>query len=187
MASDGATERNEGGTSTSEPVSGSSPISGGEKNETVSSTVSNDPAFYTPSMMIGTMNETMKSVGGSVELKRKLDNGALISSTEGERKAADMSAKMRQSAEEVKGQPFSVKLEWSRLRREQGNVIFKRGDWAEAMDVYMTCLVAISNEEGEVEESEREISLPVLLNLAQCALNMRAASKCIQFCDHAER
>jgi len=145
------------------------------------------PAFYTPSMMIGSMNDTMKGVGGSVELKRKLDDGTLISSTEKEREAADMSAKMRQSAEEVKGMTFGEKVEWSGVRRGVGNELYKRGEYKEAMDVYMTALCGISNEEGDRVESERDVSLPVLLNLAQCAIKLRMAGKAIQFCDHATK
>jgi len=146
---------------------------------------SSAPAFYTPSMMLNTMNETMANVGGSVELKRKLDDGTLVPSTEGDKKAADLSAKMRQSAEEVFGMSFGEKVAWALERRKAGNDLFASGEFQEAMDVYMTALVAVSKEEAEEKESDVKVALPVLLNLAQCALNLGNASKVVAFCDHA--
>ena len=106
-------------------------------------------------------------------------------STEGEKKAADLSAKMRQSAEEVFGMSFGEKAAWALERRKAGNDLFASGEFQEAMDVYMTVLVAVSKEADEEKESDERVALPVLLNLAQCALNLGNASKVVAFCDHA--
>ncbi|KAL7537917.1 hypothetical protein ACHAXR_010900 [Thalassiosira sp. AJA248-18] len=71
------------------------------------------------------------------------------------------------------------------------------GNYKEAMDVYLTCLVAMDqttssviDEGGESEELinmqiEKEIKLPVLLNLALSALKMGMLSKAEQFCNFA--
>ena len=106
------------------------------------------------------------------QLKRKLDDGTLVPSTEVDKKAADLSAKMRQSAEEVFGMSFGEKVAWALERRKAGNDLFASGEFQEAMDVYMTALVAVSKEEAEEKESDVKVALPVLLNLAQCALNL---------------
>lgn len=92
------------------------------------------PTFYTPSMMLETMNSTMSTVGGSVELKRKLDDGTLIDAKEGEKKAADLQAKMRQSAEEVLGLKFEEKVIWAGLRRGEIRVVSLTG--CRVSDVY---------------------------------------------------
>ncbi|GMH94304.1 hypothetical protein TL16_g12869 [Triparma laevis f. inornata] len=136
-------------------------------------------------MMLETMNSTMSTVGGSVELKRKLDDGTLIDAKEGEKKAADLQAKMRQSAEEVLGLNFEEKVIWAGLRRAAGNQLFQSSKYQEAMDIYMTALVAISNDPANVSSSDSNIALPVLLNLSMCALNLGNASKAVAFCNHA--
>ncbi|GMH90329.1 hypothetical protein TrVE_jg4811 [Triparma verrucosa] len=143
------------------------------------------PVFYTPSMMLQTMNDTMGEVGGSVELKRKLDDGTLVPAQEGEKKAADLSAKMRQSAEEVLGLEFDKKVAWAGMRKAAGNKLFQGQRYQEAMDIYMTALVAISNDLKDVVESDEKISLPILLNLSMCALNLGNAGKAVAFCNHA--
>ncbi|GMH80933.1 hypothetical protein TrST_g8635 [Triparma strigata] len=136
-------------------------------------------------MMLQTMNDTMGEVGGSVELKRKLDDGTLVPAQEGEKKAADLSAKMRQSAEEVLGLEFDKKVAWAGMRKAAGNKLFQGQRYQEAMDIYMTALVAISNDPKDVVESDEKISLPILLNLSMCALNLGNAGKAVAFCNHA--
>jgi tetratricopeptide (TPR) repeat protein len=102
------------------------------------------------------------------------------------------------------------KIEWAAAQRKQGNVLFGTGDYKEAMDVYLTCLVAMdvsnspsTNTEMKCNEddisaadditssasfkskSEVEIQLPVLLNLALCALKLGMLSKAEKFCNYA--
>ena len=145
--------------------------------------------FYTPTMMMETMNKTMSNVGGEVELKRKLPDGTQVRATKGDMKPADLQAKMRQSAESIINLTNNEKIEWSKSRRQKGNDFYKRGEFQQAMDIYTTCLVAISSTKTSTEEeiaySDKELQLPVLQNLAACALALGMSSKCIQFCDCA--
>jgi tetratricopeptide (TPR) repeat protein len=145
--------------------------------------------FYTPTMMLSSMNKTMASCGGSVELKKKLPDGTLISSTEGDRKAADMSAKLSQSAKLILSLPQDQKTEWAVDRRKVGNELFGAGKFGEAMEIYMTALVALApaltSTSSEIEDSEARVQLPILLNLSACALNLGLITKAINFCDSA--
>ena len=106
------------------------------------------------------------------------------------------------------------KIEWAKFQRKQGNDLFAKGDYHEAMDVYLTCLVAMdtstkpSSQSSSKEEQrqdvflnedadsltqsqslkrqiESEIQLPVLLNLALCALKMGRYQKAEKFCNFA--
>ena len=97
------------------------------------------------------------------------------------------------------------KVEWATCQRKEGNRLFAKSEYQEAMDVYLTCLVAIdsSNEpfpkdeydvgtdENNVGDTsmqfqcDTEIKLPVLLNLALCALKLGMLSKAEKFCNYA--
>ena len=83
------------------------------------------------------------------------------------------------------------KIEWASTQRKQGNRLFAEGDFQEAMDVYLTCLVAIdtSNQEENTPprnlECEVKIQLPVLLNLALCSIKLGMLSKAEKFCNYA--
>lgn len=90
------------------------------------------------------------------------------------------------------------KIEWATGQRKEGNRLFASCEYQEAMDVYLTCLVAIdtSNSSTDAVENvdeapvlasqyETEIKLPVLLNLALCALKLGMLSKAEKFCNYA--
>ena len=91
------------------------------------------------------------------------------------------------------------KLDWAESHRKKGNELFVKGKYKEAMDVYLTCLVAIekpksndatkdhsvsdmTDEEWE-ETVEKLVKLPVLLNLSACSLKLGMFKKTCQFCD----
>jgi tetratricopeptide (TPR) repeat protein len=85
--------------------------------------------------------------------------------------------------------------------------LFAERKYEEAMDIYLTCLVAVdyNNNMGRTEREkddlndetkrqqnqirrenmEREVQLPVLLNLAACALKLSQYKKVEQFCNIA--
>ncbi len=147
-----------------------------------------DKMFYTPSQMLGTMNSTLAATGGSVEMKRKLPDGSLVPTQEAELRAQDLQAKMRQSAEQTKNLTFDEKILWAQERRQYGNALFAKREYTEAIDVYLTALVAMAggdSTEDKISESDEKISLPVLLNLAQCSILTGSLSKAIKFCDAA--
>jgi tetratricopeptide (TPR) repeat protein len=146
---------------------------------------------------------------GGFELQMKLPDGSYRRAEQKEIAAADFQTKMKQASEIIVGLTAQQKIEWAKCQRIQGNVLFAKGDYTEAMDVYLTCLVAMdqscptptSNDENpssditmneNASESrllqvqmEREIKLPVLLNLALCSLKMGMLSKAEKFCNFA--
>lgn len=85
--------------------------------------------------------------------------------------------------------------------RMEGNKLFSAGEYKEAMDVYLVCLVAVEKqpeeENGKTEadkdmdtlqvldtkdKMEDEIKLPVLMNLSMCTLKLGMYSKTQRFC-----
>ena len=54
--------------------------------------------------------------------------------------------------------PPQQKLQWAKHQRMEGNKLFATGEYKEAMDVYLTCLVAMDqsskNKNGDAEEEE---------------------------------
>ncbi|EJK55126.1 hypothetical protein THAOC_25173, partial [Thalassiosira oceanica] len=125
--------------------------------------------------------------GGGFELQRKLPDGSYRRADESETAAANFQAKMKQAAEMTASLEPGERIEWAGWQRKQGNDLFARGEYREAMDVYLTCLVAMDqktkkneNADPDVSEDnsteqqlagddmtariEKEIKLPVLLN-----------------------
>jgi hypothetical protein len=161
--------------------------------------------FLTTSDIMKRMNAAIKendnalsSDTGGFELQRKLPDGSHRPANEAEVAAADFQTKMKQAAEMVAMLPPQQKLQWSKHQRTEGNKLFASGEYKEAMDVYLTCLVAMDQSskenDGNTEEEcdpiptaqiEEEIKLPVLLNLALCALKLGMLSKAEKFCNHA--
>lgn len=183
--------------------------------------------FFTTSDLIERMNSaindakddistsTSKSVGdsnckGGFELQMKLPDGSYRRAGDKEVAAADFQTKMKQAGERIAGFNSQQKMEWAKCHRLEGNALFASGEYAEAMDVYLTCLVAmdhpcdsttsadrkitsaVNKDEDPSSEvriiqlqMEREIKLPVLLNLALCSLKMGMLSKAEKFCNFA--
>ncbi|GMI41376.1 hypothetical protein TeGR_g7726 [Tetraparma gracilis] len=144
--------------------------------------------FYTPSMMMSTMNASLSATGGSCVLNRKLDDGSLVPASQGEKDAADAAAKMRQSAEQIANLTQEEKGMWAEDRRGHGNDHYREGEFQKAMDVYMTCLVGMAPADSppaELRASDEKIALPALLNMAACAFQLGNYSKTVQICDQA--
>ena len=201
--------------------------------------------FFTTSDLVSKMNASMKEAnmilpassdddaGGGFELQRKMPDGSYRRADEKEVAAADFQSKMKQASEAIKTLNPQQKIEWAKYQRTEGNVLFARGEYKEAMDVYLTCLVAMDqssssslsssppsdeatsvpmadentektndgrrndyddvtndeDDEGEQQQFniqiEKDIKLPVLLNLALSALKLGMLSKAEQFCNHA--
>jgi len=60
---------------------------------------------------------------------------------------ADFQSKMKQAAQMVATLSPEKKIEWATMHRQRGNTLFQKGNYKEAMDVYLTCLVAIGNKD----------------------------------------
>jgi tetratricopeptide (TPR) repeat protein len=159
--------------------------------------------FFTTSDILNRMNAAIRendsvlsSDTGGFELQRKLPDGSHRPANEAEVAAADFQTKMKQAAEMVAMLPPQQKLLWSKHQRTEGNKLFAAREYKEAMDVYLTCLVAMdqsSKDDSKAQEEcdaipteqiEEEIKLPVLLNLALCALKLGMLSKAEKFCNY---
>ena len=73
------------------------------------------------------------------------------------------------------------KIEWAQRQRQEGNVLYKEGDYRAALDVYLTCLVAKTDDPDFVTH----VFLPVMNNLAQSSLQLGMYRKAQQFCTMA--
>lgn len=70
------------------------------------------------------------------------------------------------------------KTEWAEQQRQEGNKLYKERDYRGALDVYLTCLVA----KTEDADFTAHVFLPVMNNLAQCCLQLKMYHKAQQFC-----
>lgn len=170
--------------------------------------------FFTTSDLIERMNSAVKdanvdvpkadSESGGFELQRKMPDGSYRRAEKSETAAADFQAKMKQASEMIANLNPQQKIEWAKYQRKEGNALFEKGDYTEAMDVYLTCLVAMDqspassavdkttsttsacvSEEHFNMQIEKDIKLPVLLNLALSALKLGMLSKAEEFCNFA--
>ena len=145
---------------------------------------------------------------GGFELQMKLPDGSYRRAEQKEIAAADFQTKMKQASERIAGFDSQQKMEWAKCQRLEGNTLFARGEYADAMDVYLTCLVAMdqpctttstdhnstidldNNEDSSKSrllqvQMDTEIKLPVLLNLTLCSLKLGMPSKAEKFCNFA--
>ena len=190
-----------------------SPLVASNDNDDIIATTTNDKMFFTTSDLINTMNTSIQQTtnpnnlpstqqsGGGFELQRKMPDGTYRRADKSEVASANFQSKMKQTAEQIKSLNPQQKIEWSKYQRERGNVLFSKGEYTEAMDVYLTCLVAMDSSSSQDESSaesdneqqqlllktqiDTEIKLPVLLNLALSALKLGMLSKAEQFCNYA--
>lgn len=127
--------------------------------------------------------------GPKFELQRKMPDGSYRRAENSELAAADFQAKLKQAAEMTSHLTSKEKIEWALNQRKEGNTLFAAKEYKGAMDIYMTCLVAMekdSNREKLVDmDVERDVQLPVLLNLALCATKLCMLRKAEKFCDFA--
>jgi tetratricopeptide (TPR) repeat protein len=176
--------------------------------------------FFTTSDLVEQMNSAMgvgrggaatndenKSDDDEVrgfELHTRMPDGSYRPTQSNELAAVDFQSKMKQAAESIVGLDGRQKLEWASRQRRMGNELFAAGEYREAMDVYLTCLVAVDrggkrasssslldddgnniNNKSMFDRMEEEIQLPVLLNLALSAMKMGMLGKAEKFCNHA--
>lgn len=170
--------------------------------------------FFTTSDLLDRMNSSIAEANpdsipgaessGGFELQRKMPDGSYRRAEESERAAADFQAKMKQASMAIAGYDPPKKIKWAKCQRQEGNALFVQGNYKEAMDVYLTCLVAMDQSSASDKENsgrnnsglgdsdelldiqiEKEIKLPVLLNLALSAIKIGMLSKAEEFCDFA--
>eukprot|EP00548_Thalassiothrix_antarctica_P005322 CAMPEP_0194152122 /NCGR_PEP_ID=MMETSP0152-20130528/51000_1 /TAXON_ID=1049557 /ORGANISM="Thalassiothrix antarctica, Strain L6-D1" /LENGTH=313 /DNA_ID=CAMNT_0038856393 /DNA_START=110 /DNA_END=1051 /DNA_ORIENTATION=+ len=115
------------------------------------------------------------------ELQKMLPNGTLVKADKKDTEVADMESKFNQAAKEVENLPTNKKLLWAEKQRNEGNNLYQEKNYIEAIDVYLTCLVAKSEELEFVDK----VFLPVMNNLAQCTLQLGFYKKTQAFCTMA--
>mmetsp|Transcript_59744 Transcript_59744/g.88619 ORF Transcript_59744/g.88619 Transcript_59744/m.88619 type:complete len:524 (-) Transcript_59744:190-1761(-) len=179
-----------------------------------------DRMFFTTSDLMKKMNDTFASVMGdddndndddkpSIELQRRLPDGTTKRADEFDLAAADLQSKIKQAAQMTSNLSPDEKIQWAKEQRVRGNALYGKGNYKEAMDVYITCLVGMddkSKDDSDENTKEndgdstddalrerkrkelatvREIKLPVLLNLSLCAIQLKMGKKAEQFCNFA--
>jgi tetratricopeptide (TPR) repeat protein len=126
------------------------------------------------------------------ELQRRFSDGTTRKASPEETAAADFQSKLKQAGQIVSHLDRDEKLQWAREQRQLGNTLFQEGKCKEAMDVYLTCLVALDyqSKDHDCEDDQEsryqmdiDIKMPVLLNLAACALSLGMYRKTVSFCD----
>ena len=144
--------------------------------------------FLTTSDVLNSMNtvlEKMESPGETMsprfELQRRLPDGSTRRADEKDVAAADMESKFKQAAEEIKDLNPKQKIEWADLQRRGANNLYRDGQYKEALDAYLTCLVAKTDNPEFLDQ----VFVPVMNNLAQCALQLGNYKKAETFCTMA--
>jgi tetratricopeptide (TPR) repeat protein len=146
--------------------------------------------YITTSDILSRMNQEFQKLGGDgddeavtpmVELQRRMPDGSTRRCTDDELKASDLQTKLQQTAKLIQDMTPKEKAEWATHQRLVGNSLFQAGEYAHAMDIYLTCLVV--KDELESDEFIKGTFVPVLNNLAQCTLQLGMYKKTIQFCN----
>ena len=160
-----------------------------EGNE--SSSESNGKMFFTTSDLLQKMNSSISDICPDAKFELHVKDpatGVSIKADEKQVNRADLESKIKQSAGQVQGMSAEDKFKWAKMQRNEGNSLFKAGRYAEAMDVYVTCLVGADikcPDDRDASRLDTDLKLPILLNLALCALKLREYSKAEQFCSLA--
>lgn len=144
--------------------------------------------FFTTSDLMNTMNDVLEKLkrpddnfSPRFELQKRLPNGSTVKASEKDLKVADMDSKFKQAALEVEGLTTTKKIEWAKNQRLEGNQLYASKNFAEAIDVYLTCLVVKSDDLEFIDQ----VFLPVMNNLAQCTLQLGNYKKTQNFCTMA--
>lgn len=149
--------------------------------------------FITTSDVLNHLNKNLKELVAPgeehldprFELQKKLPDGSTIPASESDMSASDLQNKIQQSAKFVAQLRRDDKLKWASQQRQSGNVLFERGEYKAAMDIYLTCLVVKETDKEADVSFLSETLLPVLNNLAQCTLQLGMQKKTTEFCNIA--
>lgn len=157
-----------------------------------SATSSSSTPFVTTSDVLSSLNKALNNLETPqdiakphFELQRRMPDGSTRRATETEVQAADMETKLSQAAAHVQTLPtWEAKLEWAQKQRQYGNTLYQQERYAEAIDIYLTCLV-VAQEEEKTPNSEGLLFFYLMNNLAQAALQLKWYSKAEHFCSLA--
>ena len=87
----------------------------------------------------------MTSMTPKFELQRRLPDGSTRAVTESEQLAADLESKLQQVAAQVSQLPYRHQWDWIFSQKNHGNQLFAAHEYAQAIDVYLTCLMMAKN------------------------------------------
>lgn len=148
---------------------------------------------YTVSKMLASINEVMAPVNVdpnvSVSLKRRMDNGIMLNTSEQEIAYLDLQAKIKHSAQQVAQLKSKDRLMWVQARRQLGNESFRKQQFQSAADYYVEALTGLDFGETPTEqlECQQQLQLPITCNLAACMLMMQQWEKARQMCNQVLR
>ena len=140
------------------------------------------PPYVTASEIVNRVNENLSKLGdesGSArfELQRRMPDGTTRQATDREVQAADMENKLQQAAGVVASLPNAqARIDWANAQRQLGNDLYAKKDYAEAIDIYLTCLLVAQ------QDDQRILFYQVMNNLALSALQLSWYRKACDFC-----
>jgi hypothetical protein len=150
--------------------------------------------FITTSDIIKRLNESLDDTG-EFQLHTRLPDGSARVATRSEQAAADFGAKLQQATAYVQTLPGHEQLQWANEQRLEGNQLYERKMYEEAIDVYLTCLTVAANrdapgdnkknDDDSAEHDRAELFFKVMNNLALCTLQLKWYRKTVEFCTMA--
>jgi tetratricopeptide (TPR) repeat protein len=153
--------------------------------------------FITTSDIIKRLNESLDDTG-EFQLHTRLPDGSARVATRSEQAAADFGAKLQQATAYVQTLSGHEQLIWANEQRLEGNQLYERKMYEEAIDVYLTCLTVSANrdttpgdnsrkndDDDSAEQDRAELFFKVMNNLALCTLQLKWYRKTVEFCTMA--
>jgi tetratricopeptide (TPR) repeat protein len=158
---------------------------------TILSSPSEENEPFTVSKMLDNINSYMVPVvgesGAKVELKRKLDTGIMLNTSDQEIAYLDLQAKIKHTAQQVSGLEKKEKQVFIEQKRQVAKVLFQAKEYGKAAEKYMEALAALEfgTTEEEKKRCQEQIQLPITCNLTACMLMQEQWEKAKQMADHA--
>lgn len=146
---------------------------------------------YTVSKMLSSINETMAPVAtdvcASVSLKRRMDNGVMLDTSEKEIAYLDLKSKVKHVAQSVASLDRPKRLVWITEQRAKAKSAFDCGEYQQAGECYIQTLTALDfgSTPEEKHETQQQVQIPLTCNLAACMLMLEAGC-CTVAVEHEE-
>lgn len=136
--------------------------------------------------------------GAHVDLKKKLSDGTYDNASDKDLSLLNSKTMLLSTAQNFKDMNFNDKLKAAIELKQRGNVFFQKNEYSAAQELYLQALTAAefgnktNSESGESDEDISiensnidELVVPVLCNMAVCALKLNQFVKAARFCDEA--
>ncbi len=104
-------------------------------------------------------------------------------------KKAQRYEKMKEISNELKDYSFEERFHWMLQKKLQGNRQFQKGNYPEALDIYMDTMFGLA-EYPEPERNKKinfELKVPLLNNIAACMLSQKNYSASLNIIDQVIR